>query len=134
MNRMLRRVSNRWPYVMMSCSSGRAPNDAGYGDYIYPRASWANVHYPRRDFPELSFGWPTFTGPIVDDEPEFYPRTTIDAYVRHFQLIQDQNGFMTVHSEPGFVTDPNDASDLPLLRALQQARRRPLLALLELSS
>ena len=40
---------------------------------------------------------------------------------------------MTVHSEPGFVTDPNDDSDLPLLRALLQARRRRLPALLELS-
>ena len=97
-NRMLRRVKNRWPYVMMSCSSGRAPDDAGYSNYIYPTASWANIHYPRRDFPELSFGWPTFSGPIVpvaDDEPEFYPRTTIAAYVRHFELIQEQNGFMT---------------------------------------
>ena len=63
----------------------------------------------------------------MDDEPEFYPRTTIDAYVRHFQLIQEQNGFMTVHSEPGFVTDPSDSSDIPLLRALLQARPRPRL-------
>jgi hypothetical protein len=67
----------------------------------------------------LSFGWPAFNGPVVDDEPEFYPRTTIDAYVRHFELVQRVNGFMTVHSETGFITDPKDDSDLPLLRALQ---------------
>ena len=29
---------------------------------------------------------------------------------------------MTVHSETGFVTDPNDDSDIPLLRALQEVR------------
>ncbi len=128
--RMLRRVRNRWPYVMMSCSSGRAPEESGYGNYVYPTASWANIHYPRRDFPELSFGWPTFSGPsvpVVDDEPEFYPRTTIEAYVRHFDLVQEQNGFMTVHSETGFVTDPSDSSDIPLLRALLRARPRPRL-------
>jgi hypothetical protein len=117
-NRVLTTVRNRWPKVIISCSSGVQPEPV-YRNYIYPRASWANIHYPRRDFPELSFGWPNFNGPVVDDEPEFYPRTTIDAYVRHFELIQRVNGFMTVHSETGFITDPNDDRDIPLLRALQ---------------
>jgi hypothetical protein len=117
-NRVLSNVRNRWPGIIISSSSGREPEPA-YGDYIYPRASWANIHYPRRDFPELTFGWPRFAGPIVDDEPEFYPRTTVDDYVRHFQLVREKNGFMTVHSETGFITDPNDNRDLTLLRALQ---------------
>jgi hypothetical protein len=46
-------------------------------------------------------------------------RTTIAAYVRHFELVQQENGFMTVHSETGFFTDPTDDRDIPLLRALQ---------------
>ena len=111
-NQVLGQVRTRWPSVTISCSSGREP-DGAYGNYIYPRASWANIHYPRRDFPELTFGWPTFPGPIVDDEPEFYPRTTVEAYVRHFELIQQQSGFMTVHSETGFITDPKDDRDIP---------------------
>jgi hypothetical protein len=117
-NGVLRKVKERWPTNIISCSSGEEP-DPAFGDYIYPEASWANIHYPRRDFPELTFGWPVFNGPIVNDEPEFYPRTSIDAYVRHYDLVLQQNGFMTVHSETGFVTDPNDDSDIPLLRALQ---------------
>lgn len=117
-NRVLRTVKDRWPTSIISCSSGEEP-DPAFGDYIYSEASWANIHYPRRDFPELTFGWPVFDGPVANDEPEFYPRTSIDAYVRHYDLVLRQNGFMTVHSETGFVTDSNDDSDIPLLRALQ---------------
>lgn len=122
-NRMLREIRRRWPHVIVSCSRGRGP-DTEFGDYVYPEASWANIHYPRRDFPELSFGWPRFGGPVVDDEPEFSPRTTVEAYDRHFELIRERGGFMTVHSEAGFVTDPNDDSDLELLRALRRTRER----------
>jgi len=120
-NRLLRQIRNRWPLVSISCSSGRVP-DGSYSDFIYPEASWANIHYPRGRFPELDVGWPHFRGPVVDDEPEFYPRTSIDAYVRHMKLVEEQEGFMTVHSESGFVTDPADTADIPLLRALQSAR------------
>jgi hypothetical protein len=116
-NRMLREVRGRWPQVIVSCSSGREPAP-GFGDYVYPDASWANVHYPRRDFPELGSGWPGFDGPVVDDEPELYTRTSIEDYVRHRDLVRERGGLLTVHSETGFVTDPGDDSDLPLLRAV----------------
>jgi hypothetical protein len=120
-DRVMRQVRERWPFVAISCSSGRPP-DPVYGAYVYESASWGNIHYPRSGFPELDFGWPTFHAPIVDDEPEFYPTTSIEDYVRHFELVREQSGFMTVHSETGFVTDPEDDADIPLLRALQQAR------------
>jgi len=116
-NRMLREIRRRWPHTIVSCSSGIPPAPL-YGDYVYPDASWANVHYPRRDFPELTAGWPRFPGPVVDDEPEFFPETTADAYARHERLVREQGGFVTVHSETGFVTDPQDDSDLELLRAV----------------
>lgn len=118
-NRVLRRIRDQWPEVLVSCSSGREPEPA-FANYIYPEASWANIHYPRRDFPALSFGWPRFDGPIVDDEPEFYPRTSIEDYVTHLRLVEEQGGFMTVHSETGFVTDPDDGGDPPLLQALKR--------------
>lgn len=117
-NRNLREIRRLWPHIIISCSRGVGP-ESEFGDYDYPEASWANIHYPRRDFPDLSFGWPRFAGPVVDDEPEFYPDTTAEAYVRHQSLIREQGGFMTVHSETGFVTDPNDSGDSELLRALE---------------
>jgi len=116
-NRMLREIRRRWPQVVVSCSSGMRP-DPVYGDYVYPDASWANIHYPRRDFPELTAGWPRFGGPVVDDEPEFFPETTADAYARHERLVREQGGFMTLHSETGFITDPEDGADLEVLRAI----------------
>jgi hypothetical protein len=116
-NRTLRGIRSLWPHVIISCSRGVGP-DPEYGDYIYPQASWANIHYPRRDFPELSFGWPRFAGPIVDDEPEFFPATSREAYVTHQRLVREQGGLMTVHTETGFVTDPEDDGDLQLLRDL----------------
>jgi hypothetical protein len=120
-NRVLAEVRERWPHVIISCSSAQEPEPA-YGDYIYPAASWGNIHYPRRDFPELSFGWPRFNRPLVDDEPEFFPRTNIAEYVRHQALVLEQNGFMTAHTEEGFICDPTVATDLRLLRALAAAR------------
>ena len=120
-NRVLAEVRQRWPQVIISCSSAREP-EAAYGQYIYPEASWGNIHYPRRDFPELSFGWPRFDGPLVDDEPEFLPRTNIDEYVAHQALVLEQRGFMTAHTDEGFVTDPTLQGDLPLLRALAAGR------------
>jgi hypothetical protein len=116
-NRNLRDIRSAWPNAIISCSRGRGP-DPEYGDYVYPAASWANVHYPRRDFPELSFGWPRFSGPVIDDEPEFFPDTDVEAYATHQRLVEEQGGFMTVHSETGFITDPADDRDLPLLRKL----------------
>lgn len=122
-DRMLAEIRSRWPQVIVSCSSGNEAQHGAYGEYIYPSASWANIHYPRRDFPELTFGWPRFSGPVVDDEPEFLPRTNVDAYLRHQELVRERGGFMTLHSEPGFVTDPDDESDLPALEALKQGVR-----------
>jgi hypothetical protein len=121
-NRVLAEVRERWPHVIISCSSAREPEPA-YGNYIYPEASWGNIHYPRRDFPELSFGWPRFNRPLVDDEPEFFPRTNIDEYVTHQALVLERNGFMTAHTEEGFICDPTVQTDVPLLRALAGARR-----------
>jgi Domain of unknown function (DUF4214) len=120
-NRVLAEVRRRWPQVIISCSSARQPEPA-YGDYIYPEASWGNLHYPRQDFPDLSFGWPRFDGPLVDDEPEFFPRTNIDEYVAHQALVLEQRAFMTAHTEEGFICDPSVQTDLPLLRALAAAR------------
>jgi hypothetical protein len=121
-NRVLAEVRQRWPHVIISCSSAQEP-DPAYGRYIYPEASWGNIHYPRRDFPDLSFGWPRFNGPLVDDEPEFFPRTNIAEYVTHQSLVLEQNGFMTAHTEEGFICDPAVSTDLPLLRALAAARK-----------
>jgi hypothetical protein len=118
-NRVLSEVRRRWPQVIISCSSGVEPQPA-YGAYIYPQASWANIHYPRRDFPALSFGWPFFGGPVVNDEPQRYPGPSIDDYSTHLRLVQEQNGFMTTHTEAGFICDPEDGSDIPLLRELQR--------------
>jgi hypothetical protein len=120
-NRVLAEVKERWPHVIISCSSAQEP-DPAYGSYIYPQASWGNIHYPRRDFPELSYGWPRFNGPLVDDEPEFFPRTNIREYVTHQTLVLEQNGFMTAHTEEGFICDPAVQTDVPLLRALAAAR------------
>lgn len=117
-NRNLREIRSLWPHIIISCSRGAGP-ETDFTDYVYPEASWANIHYPRRDFPELSFGWPRFAGPVVDDEPEFFPDTTVDAYARHSRLVAEQGGFMTVHSETGFITDPDDTGgDTELLRIL----------------
>jgi hypothetical protein len=120
-NRVVAEVRKKWPQVIISCSSGREPEPA-FGRYIYSQASWGNIHYPRRDFPDLSFGWPRFKGPLVDDEPEFFPRTNIDEYVTHQQLVQEQNGFMTAHTEEGFICNPKAQGDIPLLRALAGSR------------
>lgn len=116
-NRMLREIRGRGPHVVVSCSSGLPP-DGQYESYVYPDASWANLHYPRRDFPELTFGWPRFAGPVVEDEPERHPRASIEAYVRHRDLVRELGGLLTIHSETGFVTDPGDDADVPLLRAV----------------
>lgn len=116
-NRNLREIRSRWPPVIVSCSSAVRP-DPEYGDYIYPEASWANIHYPRQDFPDLTVGWPRFDAPVVDDEPQFFPRTTAEAYARHQELVRAQGGFMTAHTETGFITDPDDDADLELLRAI----------------
>ncbi|HSF17362.1 MAG TPA: hypothetical protein VLK65_17580 [Vicinamibacteria bacterium] len=123
-NRNLREIRSLWPHLIISCSRGVGP-DPEYGDYVYPEASWANIHYPRQDFPELSFGWPRFAGPVVDDEPEFFPETDVDAYVTHQRLVIEQDGFLTVHSETGFVTDPEDEADMALLIALDSSFPSP---------
>ena len=120
-NRVLAEVRQRWPHVIISCSSGQEPNPA-FDGYIYPQSSWGNIHYPRRDFPDLSFGWPRFNRPLVDDEPEFFPRTNVEQYLTHQALVFQQNGFMTAHTEEGFICDPRVQTDLPLLRALAAAR------------
>lgn len=116
----LRAIRERWPHVLISCSSGHDPGDA-YGDYLYPEASWANLHYPRKDFPALTSGWPRFNGPVVDDEPACYPDITISDYVRHLQLLkQVGGGLMTAHTRTGFVCDPLATGDLALLGALRE--------------
>ena len=57
-----------------------------------------------------------------NDEPEFFPRTNIEQYLTHQALVFQQNGFMTAHTEEGFICDPRVQTDLPLLRALAAAR------------
>ncbi len=120
-NRVVKEVRERWPQVIISCSSAQEPEPA-YDRYIYPQCSWGNIHYPRRDFPELSFDWPRFKGPIVDDEPQFFPRTNIEEYVAHQALILERRGFMTAHTREGFICNPRSEGDIPLLRALATAR------------
>lgn len=116
----LRAIRERWPHVLISCSSGEDPGET-YGDYIYPEASWADLHYPRKDFPALTNGWPRFDGPVVDDEPACYPDVTISDYVRHLQLLkQVGGGLMTAHTRTGFVCDPLATGDLALLGALRE--------------
>jgi hypothetical protein len=54
----------------------------------------------------------------MGDEAAVHPPDHPQACARHQELVRAQGGFMTLHSETGFITDPDDDSDLELLRTI----------------